>query len=74
MAAAALNRSSKNSVKMLSDLILNLAREKKEVSTPSAKPLKENLVMNVSTKFPIEIGPIHLSELVVSACLVLRKF
>ena len=41
MAAAALNRSSKNSVKMLSDLILNLVREKKEVSTPSAKPLKK---------------------------------
>ena len=41
MAAAALNRSSKNSVKMLSDLILNLVQEKKEVSTPSAKPLKK---------------------------------
>ena len=41
MAAAALNRSSKNSVKMLSDLILNLVQKKKEVSTPSAKPLKK---------------------------------
>ena len=41
MAAAALNRSSKNSVKMLSDLILNLVREKKEVSKPSAKQLKK---------------------------------
>ena len=41
MAAAALNMSSKNSVKMLSDLILKLAREKKEVSTPSAKPFKK---------------------------------
>jgi len=41
MAAAALNRSSKNSVKMLSDLILNLVQKKKEVPTPSAKPLKK---------------------------------
>ncbi len=44
MAAAALNRSSKNSVKMLSDLILNLLNlvvEKKELSTPSPKPLKK---------------------------------
>ena len=41
MAAAALNRSSKNSVKMLSDLILDLVGEKKELSTPSPKPLKK---------------------------------
>ncbi len=41
MAAAALNRSSKNSVKMLSDLILNLEREKKEVSAPAAKPFNK---------------------------------
>ena len=38
MAAAALNRSCENSVKKLSDLILNLTLEKKEVSTPAAKP------------------------------------
>ena len=41
MAAAALKRSSENSVKMLSDLILNLAQGKKEVSTLAAKPLKK---------------------------------
>ena len=41
MAAAALRRSSENSVKILSDLILNLALEKKEVSAPAAKPFNK---------------------------------
>ena len=41
MAAAALKRSSENSVKVLSDLIVNLAREKKEVSAPAAKPFNK---------------------------------
>ena len=41
MAAAALRRSSENSVKILSDLILNLALEKKEVSAPPAKPFNK---------------------------------
>ena len=59
MAAAALNRSSKNSVKMLSDLILNLVREKKEVSTPSAKPLKRELSNECLYKVSGRIGPIH---------------
>ena len=41
MAAAALKRSCENSVKMLSDLILNLTREHKEVSTPATKPFNK---------------------------------
>ena len=41
MAAAALKRSSENSVKVLSDLIVNLAREKKELSAPAAKPFNK---------------------------------
>lgn len=41
MAAAALKRSSENSVKMLSDLILNLTREKRDVSTHAAKPFNK---------------------------------
>ena len=51
MAAAALNRSCENSVKMLSDLYLTGTRKERSIDT-SAKPLKKNLVMNVSTKFP----------------------
>ena len=41
MAAAALNRSSKNSVKMLSDLILNLVVEKKEFIDTFAQAIKK---------------------------------
>ena len=39
MAIAALTRSSENSVQMMSELIIRLVKEKKDVSRPAIKPI-----------------------------------